>query len=299
MLEVHSIETVPTLPLLAPLATDPVTDVKKLALGLQVGARQDPGIRRKNRPNEDTLSITQGIIPACTPATSAKTFALMMVADGMGGCAHGKVASLLATHSLTRYISEALRVQPKTSRDVFLLLESAVQNANQLVLEHNQRLHSNMGTTMTVVLVLDGIAYVAHVGDSRLYLFSESDGLTQITRDHSVVAELVANKIIEPDDIYTHPGRNQIYRSLGKDSFLEVDVRAVPLVAGDLLLLCTDGLWEMVRDEQIASILTTPLLDPTDSADALLTAALAHGGHDNISIIVARVHESTQTVTFS
>ncbi|HAH00420.1 MAG TPA: protein phosphatase, partial [Ktedonobacter sp.] len=132
-------------------------------------------------------------------------------------------------------------------------------------------------------------AYIAHVGDSRLYLYREPIGLVQITNDHSVVASLVAEGIIAPDDIYTHPKRNQIYRSVGSEASVEVDASAIPLAAGDILLLCSDGLWEMVRNQQIAAIVTTPMLTPSDTAHTLIQAALAGGGEDNVSAIVAQV----------
>ncbi len=258
-------------------------------LALQVGSHLDPGIRRKHRPNEDTMLVTQGLVPSTSPAPWPKPCALLIVADGMGGQAHGQDASRLAVRSLAKYVSGFLGSQQMKPEALLPLLTAGVQYANQVVYQHNREQGDHMGTTMTAALVIDTTAYVAHVGDSRFYLYREPTGLTQITRDHSLVARLVAAGIIASEDIYTHPLRNRLYRSLGDKATVEVDGSAVPLVAGDLLLLCSDGLWEMVRDQQIAAILTTPRSHPSKTALALVRTALAGGGEDNISVIVARV----------
>ena len=114
-----------------------------------------------------------------------------------------------------------------------------------------------------------------------------------MTRDHSVVAELVAAGVIAPEGIYTHPRRNEIIRCLGKKDSLEVDVSVVQLAEGDVLLLCSDGLWEMVPDQQIAALLAKPMPTPNDTALALIKAALAGGVKDNVSAIVARVSNNS------
>jgi len=264
-------------------------NTKQPVLALQVGSHLDPGIRRKHRPNEDTILVTQGSVPSVSPSTLPKPFALLIVADGMGGQAHGQEASRLAVQSLAKYVSGSFGSQQLKPEAVLALLTAGVQYANQVVYQHNREQRDTMGTTMTVALVMETTAYVAHVGDSRLYLYREPSGLAQITQDHSVVASLVAAGVIESKDIYTHPMRNRIYRSLGDKATVEVDGSAVPLAAGDLLLLCSDGLWEMVRDQQIAAILTTHRPHPSKTAHALVQAALAGGGEDNVSVIVAQV----------
>jgi serine/threonine protein phosphatase PrpC len=258
-------------------------------LDLRIGAHQDPGIRRRHRPNEDTILMTRGLMPSASLSIPPKTFVLLVVADGMGGQGHGQEASQIAVQSVTEYVSGSLCAQQRLSEDFLPLLRAGVQSANRVVYERNQQQETVMGTTMTAVLVSETTAYVAHVGDSRLYLYREPMGLTQITNDHSVVALLVAAGTIAPDDIYTHPRRNQIYRSLGSEASVEVDATAVQLAAGDSLLLCSDGLWEMVRDPQIAAIVATRMSTPSDTAHALIQAALAGGGDDNVSAIVAQV----------
>jgi serine/threonine protein phosphatase PrpC len=254
---------------------------------LSVGADLDPGIRRKHRPNEDTILVTHGFFPS--HATAPQPFVLLAVADGVGGVGHGQEASQLATSSLVEYVFHSLNLPQEPHKDWLSLLKAGVQYANRFVYEHSLQEHTTMATTMTAVMVSGTTAYVAHVGDSRLYLYRELAGLVQKTRDHSVVAMLVEEGIIGPGDIYTHPKRNQIYRSLGYEVTVEVDVSPIPLAAGDILLLCSDGLWEMVRDQQIASIMTISMPTLSHTAHALIQAALAGGGADNISAIVAQV----------
>ena len=145
-----------------------------------------------------------------------------------------------------------------------------------------------MGTTITAAVVVDLTAFVANVGDSRTYLYREPEGLRKITNDHSVVAYLVETGIIKPDDIYTHAQRNRIYRNLGAKPVIQVDVFMEHLQPGDTLLLCSNGLWEMVRDPAIQQILRNGA-DPTETSRALIEAALVGGGADNVSVIVVQV----------
>jgi len=260
-------------------------EVRQTGIVLRIGTALDPGIERKLRPNEDTLSVTRGIIPAA----SSKPFVLLTVADGMGGQGHGQEASRLAVQSLTEYVSGLLCSKQVTPQNFLSLLKEGVQAANRVVYQRNREQRTEMGTTMTAALIVDTTAYVAHVGDSRCYLYREPGGLSQITHDHSLVAALVTAGAIQPEEIYTHPRRNLIYRCLGEKASVEVDACAVPLAAGDILLFCSDGLWEMVRDQQIVAILTSPMPDPSQHAHALLQAALASGGEDNVSVIVVQV----------
>src|SRR5712692_10246093 len=171
-------------------------------LTLKVGSHLDPGIRRKHRPNEDTLLVTQGIVPSAPPSTLPKPFALLIVADGVGGQAHGQEASRLAVQSLADYVSGSFSSQ-QMKPEVFLpLLTAAVQNANQSVYQQNREQRDPMGPTMTAALVRGAAADGAPVGDSRLFLYRHRTGRAQITREHSVVASLVAGGVIKSEDIY-------------------------------------------------------------------------------------------------
>ena len=269
--------------------TDEAVQRQQPVLAVQIGYQLDPGIIRKDRPNEDTVYVMQGKIPSDSPSTPSTPFLLLLVADGMGGQGNGQLASRLAVQSMFEYMTSSLYPYRRSRESLISLLSASVQYANQIVYERNQQQQTVMGMTMTAALLIGSTAYVAHVGDSRFYLSRQPAGLTQITRDHSVVAALVARGDIAPEDIYTHPRRNEIYRSLGNKASVEVDVSTVQLVAGDVLLLCSDGLWEMAPDHQIASILAKPMPAPTDTAQSLIQAALAGGGKDNVSAIVARV----------
>jgi serine/threonine protein phosphatase PrpC len=260
-------------------------------LSLAVGHLSDPGIKRKHKPNEDSLFAMQG---ARTYNAQPQQFGLFVVADGMGGHANGQDASRLAIQTIIDFMLPRISTGNQMDDEAFsnLLLEG-VRCANRAVHQRNLEERADMGTTMTAALVVGATAYVANVGDSRTYLYRPPDGLSKITHDHSVVASLVEAGIIKPDDIYTHPKRNQIYRSLGEKATVDVDAFRVPLQPGDKLLLCSDGLWDMVRDPEIQRLLSLPAPDPTQTGKDLIQAALESGGEDNVSVIVVSVTEAT------
>ena len=259
-------------------------------LSLAVGHLTDAGIKRKHKPNEDSLFAIQG---ARTSNAQPQQFGLFVVADGMGGHANGQDASRQAIQTIIDYVLPTASSSKQADDEAFLnLLREGVQCANQAVHQRNLEERADMGTTMTAALVAGATAYVANVGDSRTYLYREHEGLTKITHDHSVVASLVEAGIIKPDDIYTHPKRNQIYRSLGEKPVVDVDAFIVPLQVGDKLLLCSDGLWDMVRDPEIQRLMSLPAPDPMQTSKDLIQAALDGGGEDNVSVIVVYVTEA-------
>jgi serine/threonine protein phosphatase PrpC len=212
----------------------------------------------------------------------------------MGGHANGQDASRLAIQTIIDYILPKVSASNNMDDPGFLkLLADGVQCANDAVHRRNLEERADMGTTMTAAMVVGSTAYVSNVGDSRTYLYREPEGLQKVTRDHSVVASLVDAGIIQPDDVYTHPKRNQIYRSLGEKPVVEVDSFQVPLQPGDKLLLCSDGLWDMVRDPQIQQLMSNPAPDPNMTGNALIQAALDGGGEDNVSVIVVSITETS------
>jgi serine/threonine protein phosphatase PrpC len=176
--------------------------------------------------------------------------------------------------------------------DDFILetLVEAVQWANRAVHESSQESSVEMGTTITAALVFDGTAYIVNVGDSRTYVYHGREGqLVQVTRDHSLVARLVEVGAISREEVYTHPDRNKVYRGLGDKGDVKVDWFTLSVSAGDYLLLCSDGLWEMVRDGDIERIMQKCAGNPAQASAALVKAALKGGGVDNISVIIVQV----------
>jgi PPM family protein phosphatase len=168
----------------------------------------------------------------------------------------------------------------------------AVEQANKAILQYGEKQSAarGLGCTLTAALIHDDKAYIANVGDSRTYLL-RGEALRPITRDHSLVARLVESKQIEPEDVYTHPQRNLIYRSLGAGhKNIEVDIFHETLRPGDTLLLCSDGLWEMVRDAELLKVLSEKA-SPQQICNTLIDMANANGGEDNISAIVVHINE--------
>lgn len=202
------------------------------------------------------------------------------VADGMGGHNGGETASRMAVQVL----KNALHGKKPEQR----ALEIGVEAANRRIFDmarHDNAL-SGMGTTVTLLWEGEEQMMIAHVGDSRVYLLR--DGLlSQITEDHSVVAELVRNRVITPEMARTHPYRNVITRAVGVDPSVTPDILTVERRPGDVWLVCSDGLYNMVEDADMLETLLSAASDEA-AADRLLELALENGGTDNISFVICR-----------
>jgi len=215
-----------------------------------------------------------------------------LVADGMGGHDAGDVASRTVNRIVTDWVikTTVLPDLRKTTRKLTTenvpgeLLAQAIQQANEVLLHHGQAKGSDLGSTVTAALVIGDVATVANVGDSRTYLLRDGR-LAQITQDHSLVARLVDAGVIKPAEVRTHPQRNQIYRCLGHKPTIAVDTFTVQLQRGDRLVLCSDGLWEMVLDPEMQRIVESAR-SSQQACDALVEAANRAGGEDNIAVIV-------------
>ena len=249
---------------------------------LLVGTGLDTGIKRKGKPNEDSLLAFKNLRDS---GTGTKPIGLFVIADGMGGHKNGQEASQLVTRILRERLLPALEQGPVDEIFSELLVEG-IHHANLALYQQNREQQGDMGTTLTAALIFGYTAYIANVGDSRTYLYRDNPGLSQITRDHSTVAQLVEAGAITRDEVYTHPKRNVIYRSLGRQASEDIDSFTVSLKNGDILLLCSDGLWEMVRDQEIEMIIRASYPHPSQICSMLIQAALNRGGKDNISVIV-------------
>jgi PPM family protein phosphatase len=208
---------------------------------------------------------------------------LYAVADGMGGHDAGEVASRIAMETVCSVIREECGTEP----DLLGLVERAVQRANREVQREALLKGSDMGTTISVALVSDHTAYVANVGDSRVY-WIENGYINQITTDHSLVAKLAAAGKITKEEARTHPRANLLYRTIGSAGRVLVDTFRVPLRKGGMLLLCTDGLWGEVTDSDIHQV----CMSETDARAAglkLSRMANENGGKDNITVVVAKI----------
>lgn len=244
------------------------------------GVKLDRGQRHHDHPNEDNFFAASGMLPWAISIP----FGLFVIADGMGGHEDGQVASHLA---IEHFVDAALAGLFAGRDPGDTLLIDAVQAAHQAIVQTN-RAGSNMGSVFTCALIIDATAYIANIGDSRVYLYRPDEGLRQITRDHSMVASLVEAGKIKAEEIYTHPLRNQVYRTLGDMSTqsVQVDLFALKLWDGDKVLLCSDGVWEMMRDHEIEKIMRSPVESSAETAFMLYEAAMRGGGNDNISAIV-------------
>ena len=232
-------------------------------------ARTDIG--RKRQLNQDFIYLSE------TPVGNLPN--LFIVADGMGGHKAGDYASRYAVETAVEAIGASFEKNPVR------ILGGAIERANTLIRQRAREniAYSGMGTTMVAATCMGRYLEVANVGDSRLYVIN--DKIEQITRDHSLVEEMVRMGGIDKASAKNHPDKNIITRAIGARNYIEPDFFNVELQAGDIVLLCSDGLTNMVDDEVIHQILTEDG-SIRDRAEKLVETANQNGGKDNISVIV-------------
>jgi len=216
------------------------------------------------------------------PRESGNFPELYIVADGMGGHQGGEVASEIAVNEVSSYINSHL--SPDTdAQKVKRILESSIISANNKILslasEHNE--YSGMGTTITITLFHNKGLYIGHVGDSRAYRIRD-DNIEQLTKDHSLVWQLAEEGRITMEEAKTHPMKNVITKALGTDENIEPDILEFDLKDNDIIVLCSDGLTNMLDNDSIKSIVCS--LEPEEAALKLIEKANSNGGLDNITV---------------
>lgn len=233
--------------------------------------KTDTGIRRLE--NEDVFVV----FPELN---------LCALADGMGGAAAGELASRIFAEAVAETFSMA---RQRSERESMELVEQTYRVANERMVDHTRENpgHKGMGCTAELLAFFDQGYVLGHVGDSRTYLFRDGQ-LKRLTNDHSVVQLQVDQGLITPGDARTHPLRNVILRAVGTNEVLEVDLIRGRVLSGDLFLLCSDGLTDMVEDKVLQEVLAGDLRLP-QKADRLVELANSAGGHDNVTVVLGEV----------
>ncbi len=262
----------------------------------KIAAATNVGLVRTN--NEDNFVVCPDLVAPSwqTPQTPdelmtcSRVGSLLCVADGMGGMNAGEVASAIAVETIKDVFSSSEAILSMKSSDpskIESFLKKTVAIADKRIKERalEDPASSGMGTTIVLAWIIDAVAHIAWCGDSRAYLFNRQYGLSRLTKDHSYVQQLVDNGELDPDWAFYHPNSNIITRSLG-----DSPVKAVPdyiskkLVSGDTVLLCSDGLCGICRDDEIMNVMIDSGDNIEKCLDNLIDLALKSGGNDNVTV---------------
>ncbi len=241
-----------------------------------MGAFAKTDVGKAREINEDYYYITP-------PGEEPRVYIL---ADGMGGYNGGEVASKLAVTTTLSYIQSNFASIPKDKEDILNLVKSAVEYANMVVYEKasKEKELEGMGTTLDVCLIYHNKVYIGHVGDSRVYRIRK-EFIRKLTHDHSYVQKLVKDGTITEEEATHHPKKNMLMKALGCKAFVDPDVTIKGFIKDDILLMCSDGLTNMVNDEEIYKIIKK---EGTLAAEKLVEKANENGGYDNVTAIVIR-----------
>jgi len=272
----------------APLPEEQLASVAQLSHTLEpnqliIGVGQSSGRHRNH--NEDTLFMLNAIL---TGTSEEKPIGIFIVADGMGGHQNGEVASSTAARFLANHLIRKIYLpffslkSESPQQSLQETLKEGILAARQAVIQ----MAPGGGTTLTAVIVLGGQVIIGHVGDSRAYFLSPDGNLETLTRDHSLVQRLVELGQLTEEEALSHPQRNVLYRALGQGEVFDPDISSYPLPKPGWIILCSDGLWGVLKEEAIVNIIRSA---PTVhiAAQLLVDAANAAGGPDNISVILA------------
>lgn len=240
--------------------------------GKHYTALTHPG--RVRNTNEDNIGVLQD--------------QLFIVADGVGGNPGGEVASKILVQSITEAFTNNFPSDNKDTASIHQFFHESIQNGNRKIFQEASENHqiANMATTLAAAYFAQKHVLLAHVGDSRIYRYNDK-GLELLTKDHSIVQQMLDRHEITSEEAFSHPWKNIITQSIGHGEDVDIDIDVIPSEPGDLFLLCSDGLSDMVQDVVIEEILDRNRKDLQKSISELLNRALENGGKDNISIILA------------
>lgn len=242
---------------------------------MRVFAKTDLGKARDM--NEDFYYITQSI---------NEELQLYILADGMGGYNGGEIASKLATLSAKSYIETNFSNISHEKESILKLIESSIEYANMVVYEkakENVEL-TNMGTTLEICLIYNNKVFIGHIGDSRIYRIRK-EFFRKLTRDHSYVEQLVTDGTITKEEARNHPKKNMLMKAVGCTPYVEPDLMVKGFIKEDILLMCSDGLTNMVTEQEIYDIVKENV---TSSCENLIKRANEMGGYDNITVVVIK-----------
>lgn len=266
----------------------------------KLGAQTNVGCVRTN--NEDNFVVSadlnagEWLLPRdChTVFTLGNKGAMLVVADGMGGLEAGEIASRMAVDTMKEFFS-ADKITDEIVKDASTIrkyMYDAVVAADNAIKRKSreEKGGKSMGTTLVAAWLFDGYANIIWCGDSRGYLFNPVSGLAQVTKDHSYVQELVDSGRLLPEYAFDHPDSNIITRSLGNpQKAANPDFVRLPLQEGEVILLCTDGLNSMLRDEEIEAVMQETSNEIDTCTKALIQGALDLGGHDNVTVVLCQI----------
>lgn len=239
---------------------------------MEVFAKTDIG--RERKIDEDYYYVSD-------PDSKIK---LYIIADGMGGYNAGEVASKMATEASKEYILKHFEKYKNSKEEIKQLLEKTVEYANNVVFKksNTKKDLNGMGTTLDICLIYNSNMYVAHIGDSRVYRIRKNF-MRKITKDHSYVQTLIEDGTITKEEAYNHPKRNMLTKALGCTEQVEPDIYVKTFLKDDLLIMTTDGLTNMIREDEIYNIIKQ---SPSEAAQKLVAKANENGGYDNITVII-------------